>query len=282
MRDFICKTGIVPLASLILLFTAGCEQRGVEVPQHNVNIPKKHKVTKKSVKHILEQPTAQRERDKNRYRSRELRRHHSQTLNKIVKDIPKTIDEIPIVGNISDALPPVDEIPVINTIADYLGNGSKKTRRRIAATVSTGTQTTYSSNKREIEKDPFDYSQHFSGGISYDHPAILNKITFKKSPDGDSVVELRCDKVAPYNIDYDAHSKEIVVTLKGYQIKTETTKLSPSKTTIIKEAKIIPSQRIATLYMKLKQDAKVNVIVSHNPTKISIYITPMYRLYIGR
>ena len=283
MRHLIRKTYMISLALPISLFMVGCEPRGVEVAKHNVGTTKHHTVTKKPIKHTLDQHANHKGTKKNPHlsRSTQLRPHHTPTLSKVVKEIPKTIDEIPIVGNISDALPPVNEIPMVNTIADYLGKGSRTKRRRIAAKISTDTRSTHSSSKKDARRDPFDYSQHFSGGLSYEHPATLNNITFKKNPDGDSVVELRCDKVAPYSIDYDARAKEIVVTLKEYQIKTDSIKLSPSKKTIIKEAKIIPSQRIVTLYMKLRQDAKVNVIVSYSPTKISIYITPMYRLYLG-
>ncbi len=265
----------IPLLCLLLL-SSGCQQRGLAVPAADHTSGKKadmppKPIEKREEKAVLDKvtPPLQRETDR---------------LQKIVKEIPDTIKEIPVIKDIPKVLPSAKEIPIVNKVASYLSKRPRHSYRRLgkhAPIVAPQREDTpISENKKEVSK-LFDYSQHFSGGLHYDEKVLLRKVEVKKTPEAHTRLKIYCSKITPYTIDYDAEKKVVIAILKecDYDLKNPT--LSLPQNGIIKSSRIESTPQGTVLILPLKQDAKIDVLESYDPTYISVDITPMYPLFVG-
>lgn len=135
--------------------------------------------------------------------------------------------------------------------------------------------------QNDKNKDPFDYSQYFTGGVSYGRTTTLQKVALRQTPDKHTLIKLFSSRITPYTIHYDDEQKRIVVILDGCGTSPQNIKISLLKGGIVKQSKVVETKEGVALIFWLKQDARINVLELHKPTNITIDIAPMYRLYIG-
>jgi len=271
----------IPLLCLLLLLN-GCQQRGVDVPTafqataKNTDMPHKTEKSEKKAAPDHYTPPSEREqapqhREKNK-------------LEKIAKEIPDTIKKIPVIKDIPKVLPSAKEIPIVNKIAAYLSQRPRNSYKRLgkhAPIVAPQRENSPASQNEKEASKLFDYSQHFSGGLHYDEKVLLRKIEVKTTPETHTELKIYCSKITPYTIDYDAEKKVIIVMLKECSSNLKNPTFTLPKNGIIKASRIESTPEGTALILPLKQDAKIDVLESYDPTYISVDITPMYRLYIG-
>ena len=201
----------------------------------------------------------------------------------MLKEFPKTIRNIPVVGEIPKIIPSAKEIPVINQISHYFskssGRSAQRLRRHTSLSASGINRRTTKDMDHKSTKN--EYAQYFSGGLHYDEKIFLKKIKVLTDKEQHTIVKFLCTNISPYTVKYDPGKKRIVIMLNECTAKPANIKVISPKLSILKESSIeyLPQGIMVTL--QLKQDAKIDVLESYGPTYISIDITPMYRLYIG-
>jgi len=197
---------------------------------------------------------------------------------------PETIKEIPVINDISKVIPSVTEIPIINQVTNYFSKRPGNSHRRLRGYIPSTTSMAYE-NQEQTTKEKFvkndDYAQYFSGGLHYDKKIFLKKIKVYTDKEQHTIIKFVCTNISPYTAKYDPEKKIVVIALKECTVNKNNLKLILPRHSIIKESRIEYLPEGTRVTLQLKQDAKINVLESYDPTYISIDITPMYRLYIG-